>query len=52
MPAVRINMELHQVLWGLTLRIVVHFLDIIEHPMSVIEPSIRQRIQRLEENEK
>ena len=51
MPAVLINLELQQILWGLTLRIVVHFLDIIGHPMSVIEPSIRERIQRLEKDE-
>jgi 8-oxo-dGTP pyrophosphatase MutT (NUDIX family) len=51
MPSVLIDTQKQQVLWGLTLRIVVHLFDIIKHPMQVFEPTVRQTIQQIELDE-
>ncbi len=51
MPAVRIDLTKQQILWGLTLRIIVHFLDLIDHPMGVFDPQIRERIRQIERDE-
>lgn len=51
MPAVRINLDKQQILWGLTLRIIVHFFDLIDHPIRVFDAQICERIRQVERDE-
>lgn len=51
MPAIRINLDKGQILWGLSMRILLLLYDVLERPMSVLDESTLKRLREIEENE-
>ncbi len=51
MPSVLIDEPKQQVLWGLTLRIVLHLVDLLQQPMRVLDDATKQTIRQIEADE-
>ena len=51
MPAITINPVKQQVLWGLSLRIVLMMYDLLEQPLAALSPEIKAQFREIEAQE-
>ena len=51
MPAIRINLDKGQILWGLSMRILLLLYDVLERPMTVLDEATIKILRELEANE-